>query len=150
MKFPMYECLLLSLCQRKSSQTNLCHIWNMFFFVRIRDAKLCTDFCGLVFLPFVSVYCLFCRLANLKDPGSAQLRPIKDTCVYLLGWGPCPPHRKVHSSGLFLAVWCQNCTHHPSESPVEDGGRIWAAQEPSKASLKKKHKRPEKLMSLLL
>lgn len=49
--------------------------------VRIRDAKLRLLWFG--FLPFVSVRCLFCRLANLKDPGSAQLRPIKDTCVYL-------------------------------------------------------------------
>lgn len=64
------------------------------------------------------------------------LRPIKkNCCVYLWGWGPCPPHRKVHSSELFPAVLCQNCTHHPSESPEEDGGRIWAAQEPSRASL---------------
>lgn len=66
------------------------------------------------------------------------LRPIKkNCCVYLWGWGPCPPHRKVHSSELFPAVLCQNCTHHPSESPEEDGGRIWAAQEPSRASLDK-------------
>lgn len=79
-----------------------------------------------------------CRLlANVKDSSSVQLRPIKDTCVYLWGWGPCPPHRKVHSSELFPAVWCQNYTHRPSEFLGEGGGRILTAQEPSKASLQK-------------
>lgn len=52
--------------------------------------------CVLIFVVWFSARCLgvqdngqktglFCQLANLKDPGSAQLRPIKDTCVYL--WG---------------------------------------------------------------
>lgn len=63
-------------------------------------------------------------------------RAIKNSFVYLWGWGPCRLRRKVHFSGLFPAVWCQNCTHHPFESLGVDGGRIWGAQEPSKASLK--------------
>lgn len=67
-----------------------------------------------------------------------DLKSIKDCCVYLWGWGPCPPRRKARSSARSLAVWCQNCTHHPSECPEEDAGRIWAAQEPSRASLKNK------------
>lgn len=79
-------------------------------------------------------------LADLKDPGSVQLRPIKDSGVYLWGWGPCPPHRKVHSSGLFPAGWCQNCTHPPSESLEGDDGHKWAAQELSKASLEENKK----------
>lgn len=91
---------------------------------------------------FVPIYVFdllfFCAHVFLKDPTGqlTSLRPIKDSCVYLWGWGPCLPHRKVHSSGLFPAVWSQNCTHHPSESLEEDAGRIWAAQEPSKASLR--------------
>lgn len=130
-------------CWRKPSRTKiclrLCHR-DMVLFVN-KWHKTCLHwFLCLVFLSFVFMGYMFvcCMHADVKDPSSVQLRPIKDSCVYLWGWGPCPPHRKVHSSGLFPAVWCQNCTHHPSESLEEDGGRIWAAQEPSKASLKKK------------
>lgn len=76
-------------------------------------------------------------LADVKDPGTVELRPIQNSCVYLWDLDPFPPRRKVHSAGLFPAVWCQNCRHHPSESLGEDGGRIWATLGPSKASLKK-------------
>lgn len=92
---------------------------------------ICLIYSSSVFTSYMLVCCM---LAVLKDP-SNQLKPVKDSCVYLWGWGPCPPHRKVRSSGLFPAIWCQNCTHHPSGSLEEDGGRIWAAREPSKASL---------------
>lgn len=114
------------------------YIAEIWFCLWISDRKPpCSD-CSVYFsFVFMSYMVICCMLAELKDPSSVQLRPIKDSCVYLCGWGPCRPHRKVHSLGLFPAVWCQNYTHHPSESLEEDGDRIWAAQEPSKASLKK-------------
>lgn len=84
---------------------------------------------------FLCVY-VCCVLANAKDGSSVRPRSIKDTCVYLWGWGPCPPHRKAHSSRLFPAVWCRSCTRRPLEFLEEDGGRILAARGPSKASLK--------------
>lgn len=101
----------------------------------------CGFVCGEVqqtlLIPPLSCVYVCCMLTNVEDGSSAQLSSIKDTCVYLWGWGPCPPRRKVHSSELFPAVWCQNCTHHPSGFLEEGGGRILAAQGPSKASLNK-------------
>lgn len=131
--------LLLCAHQRKPK-----YVWETRFtwFKTCLQWFVCLGSFSCMFMSSMFVCCVF---ADIK----VQLMPIKDTCVYLWGWGPCPPHRKVHSSELFPAVWCQNYIRHPSESLEEDGGHIWAARAQSIASLKKTettkniNKRPE-------